>query len=93
MPKKATVAAPKTQKAKPKPSTRDKITRAQAIKLFCVECMGYNKHFVKACPAEQCPLWPYRSGYGQQHTDMPIFVPATWPKDTLVTEDAPEDNR
>ena len=55
--------------------------------------MGYNKHFVKSCTVEQCPLWPYRAGYGQQHTDKPIYTPDTWPKDKLNTEDYPEDDR
>lgn len=101
MPKKKieTVPAPippkppvRTKSTKTK-SARDKVTRAQAIKLFCIECMGYNKHFVKSCTVEQCPLWPYRAGYGQQHTDKPIYTPDTWPKDKLNTEDYPEDDR
>jgi hypothetical protein len=74
-------------------SARDKITRAQAIKLFCIECMGYNRHFVKSCTNEHCPLWPYRTGFGQQHTDAAIHVPKEWPKDKLATETPPEDDR
>ena len=76
-PKKATKrAAPKTppppKTVKAVKSGRDKITRAQAIKLFCIECMGFQKSLVKDCCDPQCPLWPYRKGYGQEHTDFQI---------------------
>lgn len=53
-------------------NARDKIARAQAIKLFCIECMGYQKSMVKKCTDQACPLWPFRTGAGQEHTDVPI---------------------
>ena len=53
-------------------SDRDKISRAKAIRIFCEECMGYQVFLIKDCPAPQCPLWPFRTGRGQQHTDVPI---------------------
>lgn len=84
---------PVRTKAKPKKSERAKITRAAAIKLFCIECNGYNRHFVKACKNETCPLWPYRSGSGYEDTDKKIYVPDIWPKDKLAEGDAPEDDR
>jgi hypothetical protein len=84
---------PVRTKAPPKKSARSKVTRAQAIKFFCWECMGYNRHFVKACTVEVCPLWPYRTGSGYQDTDKQIYVPEVWPKDILDTSEAPEDNR
>ena len=34
-------------------------TRAQAIKLFCVACLGWEVH-PKECTAPLCPLFPYR---------------------------------
>ena len=34
----------------------------QAIKAFCYECCGYDRHAVTTCPARVCPLWPYRPG-------------------------------
>lgn len=68
-----------TTKIQPPPKTtktirseRDKITRAQAIKLFCIECMGYQKFLVKDCSDPACPLWPYRRGHGQEHTEFEI---------------------
>jgi hypothetical protein len=82
----------RTRSTKPK-SARAKITRAQAIKLFCVECMGYNRHFVKFCKSEVCPLWPYRSGSGYEDTQAPIYVPKEWPSDKLSTDNPPEDDR
>ena len=69
-PKKTT--KPPTKKAKVVKSDRDKITRAQAIKIFCIMCMGYQKSLVKDCPDQQCPLWSYRKGHGQEHTDTKI---------------------
>jgi hypothetical protein len=51
---------------------RDKITRAQAIKLQCIECMGFQKSLVKDCTDQACPIWPYRKGSGQEHTDVNI---------------------
>lgn len=41
-------------------STR--ITRAQAIKMFCLECCGDQYNEVKSCPAKRCPLHRYRLG-------------------------------
>lgn len=34
-------------------------TRGQAIKLFCMECLGWDTH-PKDCTARLCPLFPYR---------------------------------
>jgi hypothetical protein len=84
---------PVRKKATKPKSARAKVTRAQAIKFFCVECMGYNRHFVKSCTQEACPLWPYRSGSGYEDTNKPIYVPEVWPKDKLAEGDAPEDDR
>lgn len=28
-----------------------------AIKLFCIECMGYSYPDAKGCENERCPLW------------------------------------
>lgn len=32
----------------------------QAIKSFCLECMGWNRKEVAACNAVACPLFRYR---------------------------------
>ena len=70
--KKATPKTPPPKVAKGVKTGRDKITRAQAIKLQCIECMGFQKSLVKDCSDQQCPLWPFRKGYGQEHTDTQI---------------------
>jgi len=44
-------------------STREvSLTRGKAIRFFCVECCGWSWAEAKRCPAETCPLWPYRPG-------------------------------
>jgi hypothetical protein len=74
--KKVTKVTPKTlpplKTTKTIKNSRDKITRAQAIKLFCIECMGFQKSYVKDCTDPACPLWPFRTGKGQEHTDINI---------------------
>lgn len=35
------------------------ITRADAIKMMCVECLGWEEH-PKYCTATKCPLYPFR---------------------------------
>jgi len=54
-----------------------RLTRGRAIRLFCLECMGYDKHRsgsthsvsrmeaayqVKDCTDLECPLYNYRTG-------------------------------
>ena len=37
-------------------------TRKQAIRNFCVQCMGYEAAEVRRCTAPGCWLYPYRMG-------------------------------
>jgi hypothetical protein len=69
--KKGEVRNPKGRPPKVIKNARDKITRAQAIKIFCVECMGFQIGLVKSCPDIRCPLWTFRSGVFE-HSDMSI---------------------
>lgn len=39
-----------------------RLTRGEAIKAFCVDCMGNQPQFVKDCTAPECALFPYRLG-------------------------------
>lgn len=39
--------------------TTVKLTRGAAIKLMCMECMGWDTH-PKDCTSVMCPLFPYR---------------------------------
>jgi len=56
---------------KAKNPARSKVTRAKAIRLQCIECMGYQAALVKSCPDEGCPLWSYRMG-NFENTPTPI---------------------
>ena len=40
----------------------ERITRAKAIRLKCIDCCCGNMSEVRKCPAEHCPLWRYRMG-------------------------------
>jgi len=42
-----------------------KLTRSNAIRLFCQECMGWQAHLVRDCPSKTCVLFPYRMGPGK----------------------------
>ena len=39
-------------------------SRAAAIRLFCLECMGDSAHDVRRCPSPDCSLYPFRLGRG-----------------------------
>ena len=49
---------------------RKRLTRAEAIRAFCIECMGYQIGLITNCPDEPCSLWPYRLG-----TEIPTDTP------------------
>jgi hypothetical protein len=36
------------------------ISRSQAIKAMCTECMGFGEGHPKECGAPLCPLFPFR---------------------------------
>ena len=40
----------------------ERITRAKAIRLKCIDCCCGNMAEVRRCPSEHCPLWRYRMG-------------------------------
>ena len=40
----------------------ERITRAKAIRLKCLDCCADQSAEVRKCPAEHCPLWRYRMG-------------------------------
>lgn len=39
-----------------------RLTRGEAIRKFCLECMGGSAHEVRLCTAPNCPLYRYRLG-------------------------------
>ena len=38
------------------------LTPLKAIRLNCVECMGFQHNLVKECASTLCPLYPFRMG-------------------------------
>jgi hypothetical protein len=38
------------------------LTPLKAIRLHCIECMGFQKRFVNECTSTLCPLYPFRTG-------------------------------
>lgn len=52
-------------------------SRAAAVKLFCLECVGYVRKDVTACTASACPLFrwrPYQAG--PEDDSLPPEIPA-----------------
>ena len=58
---------------------KSKMTPMRAIRAKCLDCSGWSAQEVRLCPAEHCPLHPYRSGHnpkrkgiGNKHIDERI---------------------
>jgi hypothetical protein len=45
-----------------KESVNRRTTKAEAIKLKCLDCCCYQLNEVRLCPSVDCPLWRYRMG-------------------------------
>ena len=42
--------------------TISKLSRKQAVRSFCIECMGFQPKEVRICTDQLCPLFPFRMG-------------------------------
>ncbi len=42
--------------------TMERVTRARAIRLKCLDCCCGQSAEVRRCPSTNCPLWIYRMG-------------------------------
>lgn len=40
----------------------ERLSRAKAIRMKCIDCCGGQQGEVRKCPATNCPLWRYRMG-------------------------------
>ena len=40
----------------------ERVTRARAIRLKCLDCCCGQSAEVRRCPSTNCPLWIYRMG-------------------------------
>ena len=47
----------------------DRVTRAKAIRLKCLDCCCGQAAEVRKCHIEDCPLWIYRMGREVKSTD------------------------
>ena len=53
--------------------TRHKVTRQEAIRLRCLDCVGGQQAEVKRCTSLYCPIWAYRmAGPWQSPLDYEI---------------------
>jgi hypothetical protein len=43
----------------------------EAIKAFCLECVGYKRVEVRRCTATACPLWAYRPWQDAEKEERP----------------------
>lgn len=50
------------RRKRPKMAARADTSRAAAIRLHCLECMGDNAAEVRRCSRLACPLHPFRLG-------------------------------
>lgn len=41
---------------------KERLTRAKAIRLKCLDCCGDSTKEVLQCTSIECPLWRYRRG-------------------------------
>ena len=46
------------------------MTPMKAIRLKCLDCCCGSSTEVKLCPAQDCPLWAYRSGHNPARAGM-----------------------
>ena len=57
--------------------SRERLTRAKAIRAKCLDCSCYQPKEVRLCPVVDCALWPYRFGRGYE-------VPPDRPEEVAV---------
>lgn len=51
---------------------QERVSRAKAIRLKCLDCCGGQSAEVRRCPAQDCPLWRYRMGREENDELKPI---------------------
>ena len=50
----------------------ERISRAKAIRMKCLDCCCDNMAEVRKCPATNCPLWRYRMGKEENDELKPV---------------------
>ena len=51
----------------------ERVGRAKAIRLKCLDCCCGNSAEVRKCPATHCPLWYYRMGKKLKDAENDVF--------------------
>lgn len=51
---------------------QERVSRAKAIRLKCLDCCCGQSAEVRRCPATDCPLWRYRMGKEENDGLKPI---------------------
>jgi len=57
---------PSEQEVKEYDFTKYKLSRKQAIRLHCLDCMGFQEAEVRKCSIKSCPLHPYRMSIAER---------------------------
>jgi hypothetical protein len=47
-------------------ATHAEVSPRTAIKLFCIECMGYSPKDARACSTTECPIYRYMRRNGAE---------------------------
>jgi hypothetical protein len=50
----------------------ERVNRAKAIRLKCLDCCADNMAEVRKCHATHCPLWRYRMGKEENDELKPV---------------------
>lgn len=54
-----------------------------AIRLACLECMGGSRRDVAGCATQECALWPFRFGSGNEKRTRVCIPTQEWYESTL----------
>jgi len=46
------------------------LSRKKAIRIFCLECVDYNRKEVRNCSNYNCSLYPYRMGKKEKGSEL-----------------------
>ena len=50
----------------------ERLSRAKAIRMKCLDCCADQLAEVRKCPATNCPLWRYRMGREENDELKPV---------------------
>lgn len=72
----------------------ERITRAKAIRLKCLDCSCGSANEVRLCPVTECPLYRYRLGKEIVDEQTPKGLRRTFKKHTtgIVSEQRKEES-